>query len=189
MTYYICHFRYGSSPELANMAPVSSASSSAPLRGPVRVRRTSTNSSNARPVSVYDQQQMSQQAAQQNNRYQRATSVQPRSAADLDSRSSANGGGGDSPPIRDPYHTRAHSVSRQPPPQPVNGVGFTPLTPVSRIQIGGGGSLDGGGVPSPAPANDRPLDRPTIVRPNRTSLQHEHQQHPISPTTSTPPVS
>ena len=36
---------------------------------------------------------------------------------------------------------------------------FTPLTPVSRIQIGGSNGAD------------RPLDRPTLVRPTRTSLQ------------------
>ena len=85
------------------------------------------------------------------------------------------------------YGGRAHSLSRTiprssngyggpPPPYDARGVGdgspgvgggppeFTPLTPVSRIQIGGGG------------APDRPLDRPTLVRPARTSLQHDQAQ-------------
>ena len=83
------------------------------------------------------------------------------------------------------YGGRAHSLSRTVPKygspssynDPAMNPEFTPLTPVSRIQIGGGG------------APDRPLDRPTLVRPTRTSLQHDspvmqqqqimqQQQHP-----------
>ncbi len=61
-------------------------------------------------------------------------------------RSSSLNGGDVSPPIRDPH--RAQSVSRQQQQQPggpgpgpgaSSVVGFTPLTPVSRIQVSGTG--------------------------------------------------
>ncbi len=167
---------YGSSPELGN-APQTGFGNRLG-NGPVRVRRTSTNSTNSapRPVSVYDQQQTLQPQQHQGqlsssptSRYQRSTSVQPRSSGELNQ--SANGGDV-SPPIRDqPHHHhnggRAQSVTRQPPP-----AGFTPLTPVSRIQIGGGDSPSSASTSS-ASTTDRPLDRPTLVRPSRTSLQHD----------------
>lgn len=144
---------------------------------PIRLRKASTNSNSrssppaARPTSVYNDAPSSPIAMAPRN--QRATSVQPRSSSDLNytgdispthgehsslsSSSSSSGGGGG----------RSSSLNRrQQLPE------FTPLTPVSRIQIGGGG---GGG-------HDRPLDRPAVVRPGRSSLQHEtgayhHHQH------------
>ena len=67
------------------------------------------------------------------------------------------------------HSARAGSLSRQ----PSSSNQFTHLTPVSRIQIGAAGG-------------DRPLDKPTLVRPARTSLQHEpqayhHQAYPAPP--------
>ena len=76
----------------------------------------------------------------------------------LSSSSSSGGGGGGG--------GRSSSLNRRQT-QPE----FTPLTPVSRIHI----SSDGGG-------GSRPLDRPAVVRPSRSSLQHDagmyhhHQQ-------------
>ena len=79
-------------------------------------------------------------------------------------------------------HSRAQSLNRVPPlnqshlhhvataPNIAGSRDFTPLTPVSRIQIGGNNGTD------------RPLDRPTLVRPNRTSLHNlsdqQQQQQP-----------
>ncbi len=143
---------------------------------PVRMRKASAGGggtpTSARPTSVYNDSPSSPLSMA---RHQRATSVQPRSSttdihylggdvspphgehSSLSSSSSSSGGG------------RSSSLTRRQA-QPE----FTPLTPVSRIQIGGGGSA----------GLDRPMDRPAIVRPSRTSLQHEagayhhHQQHP-----------
>ncbi len=101
------HGRYGSSPESGGAAvsvafgsrvvtaPAASASASASAAvatGPVRVRRTSTNNSAARPVSVVSEQHQQHQqhglalgaAPGSPSRYQRAASVQPRSSGELD---------------------------------------------------------------------------------------------------------
>ena len=99
------------------------------------------------------------------NRNQRSTSVQPRSSNDL-----VMNPGDASPPTQDIHHSqRAQSLSRTTTTTAAatatSSNSFTALTPVSRIQIGG----------SQGPP-DRPLDRPTLVRPNRTSLQHEPMQ-------------
>lgn len=82
-----------------------------------------------------------------------------------------------SPPVMDlqQHPPRAQSLHRQMPPYNNRGSApdFTPLTPVSRIQIGG----------STQP--DRPLDRPTLVRPNRMNSQDHVQQS--SPQPQMPP--
>jgi len=97
-----------------------------------------------RPTSVYEAT-----ASSPPTRIARAASVQPRSATELSSPSSS------SPPTRD---SRAASAARTTP----NGSIMPPAAAVSRVQIGGGGGFD------------RPLDRPTVVRPTRVSLQEEN---------------
>lgn len=107
----------------------------------VRMRRISNTSSGPRPTSYYDggansPPGSSNAAAGSPTRYSRASSVQPRSAAELDYRN----GGDVSPPTSDLAHHRAHSLNRST--TNLNRPDFTPLTPVSRIQVRHNLSLD-----------------------------------------------
>lgn len=156
---------------------------------PVRMRKTSTNSASnggsssptsnssqpqpLRPSSVYHESAASSSSPVAAQRNQRATSVQPRSSSDLNYATATLSGGDISPTHGDHSSLssssssggRSSSLNRRGQTQPE----FTPLTPVSRIQIGPDGQ------------SGRPLDRPAQVRPGRSSLQHDagmyHQQH------------
>ena len=140
------------SPTRRQSQPAPPVTSAAPMPVPVAVRRASTsangnNGMNGRPQNVYPSPSGDPASASSSNlggspRHLRSTSVQPRSSTDLDLSPSSEF------PSK-PFRAQQKSD-------------FTPLTPVSRIQMGGGG------------APDRPLDRPTLVRPGRTSLQHDH---------------
>lgn len=153
---------YGSSPDVNRITNGNNNST-----GNVRIRRTSNSSGNStRPMSVYESSNLSHspsapqfQNGNSPTRHQRSTSVQPRSAHELDFP-------GDTSPTSE-HFSRASSVSRH----------VTRVEPsqVSRVQINGNGV-------------DRPLERPTVVRPTRSSLQHDMpQQYPPNAHVYTPP--